>query len=130
RSTCVRVAAGLPRATGGTARVDGAVQMVFQDAGSSLTPWMSVGEILRERLRPLGLGRDEASARVGEALEAIGLPRGIAAVKPAQLSGGQRQRVALTRATIIAPAVLLCDEPTSSLDASLAAHVLDLTPTR
>jgi peptide/nickel transport system ATP-binding protein len=126
KSTLLRVLAGLTRATGGAARVDGAVQMVFQDAGSSLTPWMSVGELLRERLRSLHLGRAAAQARVVQALEDIGLPRTTVSARPGQLSGGQRQRVALARATIIPPAVLLCDEPTSSLDASLAASVLNL----
>jgi peptide/nickel transport system ATP-binding protein len=105
---------------------EGGAQMVFQDAGSSLTPWLTIGEILGERLRPLRLGRAEASARVDRALDAIGLPIAVARVRPADLSGGQRQRVALARATMIPPAVLLCDEPTSALDASLAASVLNL----
>lgn len=100
--------------------------MVFQDAGSSLTPWLSVGEILGERLLPLRLGKTETAARVTTALEAIGLPASVSRVRPADLSGGQRQRVALARATMIPPAVLLCDEPTSALDASLAASVLNL----
>jgi peptide/nickel transport system ATP-binding protein len=126
KSTLLRVLAGLTRATGGVANVDGVVQMVFQDAGSSLTPWMTVGELLRERLRPLRLGRAEATARIELALVAIGLPESTASLRPAQLSGGQRQRVALARATVIPPAVLLCDEPTSALDASLAASVLNL----
>ena len=126
KSTLLRVLAGLTQATGGVAKVDGVLQMVFQDAGSSLTPWMTVGELLRERLRPLRLGRAEASARVELALVAMGLPASTASLRPAQLSGGQRQRVALARATVIPPAVLLCDEPTSALDASLAASVLNL----
>ena len=126
KSTLLRVIAGLLAPSAGTVRVSGAVQMVFQDAGSSLTPWMRVGELLGERLRPLGLPADEARARVAGALAGIGLSPETATARPAQLSGGQRQRVALARATIIPPAVLLCDEPTSALDASLAATVLNL----
>ncbi|MFN8123711.1 MAG: ABC transporter ATP-binding protein [Thermoleophilia bacterium] len=126
KSTLLRVIAGLLTPTAGTVAVDGAVQMVFQDAGSSLTPWMRVGELLRERLHPLGLAAAEARDRVEAALTGIGLPAETARARPAQLSGGQRQRVALARATIIPPAVLLCDEPTSALDASLAATVLNL----
>jgi peptide/nickel transport system ATP-binding protein len=127
KSTLLRAVAGLTPASSGTVAVaDGGAQMVFQDAGSSLTPWLTVGEILGERLRPLRLGRAAAASRVDEALEAIGLPTAVARVRPADLSGGQRQRVALARATMIPPAVLLCDEPTSALDASLAASVLNL----
>ncbi|KQQ28001.1 oligopeptide/dipeptide ABC transporter ATP-binding protein [Frondihabitans sp. Leaf304] len=127
KSTLLRAIAGLVPVTSG--RVDvarGGAQMVFQDAGSSLTPWLSVGEILGERLLPLRLGKTETAARVTTALEAIGLPASVSRVRPADLSGGQRQRVALARATMIPPAVLLCDEPTSALDASLAASVLNL----
>jgi ABC-type glutathione transport system ATPase component len=100
--------------------------MVFQDAGSSLTPWLTVGELLRERLLPLRLSRAEQDERVRAALARIGLPATVAGARPRQLSGGQRQRVALARATIVPPAILLCDEPTSALDASLAASVLNL----
>ena len=100
--------------------------MVFQDAGSSLTPWLTVGEILRERLLPRRIPRAEANRRVESILESMGLSASIAVVRPAELSGGQRQRVVLARATIIPPSVLLCDEPTSALDASLAASVLNL----
>ncbi|WP_222618611.1 ABC transporter ATP-binding protein [Nakamurella sp. PAMC28650] len=127
KSTLLRVIAGILLPTGGTVTIGpGGAQMVYQDAGSSLTPWLTVGELLRERLRPLRLGRTAADARVAEALERIGLPAEVARVRPPELSGGQRQRVALVRATIIPPAVLLCDEPTSALDASLAATVLNL----
>ncbi|GAA4267122.1 ABC transporter ATP-binding protein [Frondihabitans peucedani] len=130
KSTLLRAVAGLTPATSGTVEVaPGGAQMVFQDAGSSLTPWLTVGEILRERLVPERLGRAESLRRVEAALEAIGLPAQVARVRPADLSGGQRQRVALARATMIPPAVLLCDEPTSALDASLAASVLNLIRT-
>jgi len=127
KSTLLRVIAGILPPNDGTVRVGrGGAQMVFQDSGSSLTPWLTVGELLRERLRPLRLPREQTTARVQEALTGIGLPAGVARVRPPELSGGQRQRVALARATIIPPAVLLCDEPTSALDASLAATVLNL----
>ena len=127
KSTLLRVIAGLTPATSGEVRLAaGGAQMVFQDAGSSLTPWLTVGELLRERLLPLHLGKPEMQQRVDRALESIGLPLSVKSVRPSELSGGQRQRVALARATMIPPAVLLCDEPTSALDASLAASVLNL----
>jgi peptide/nickel transport system ATP-binding protein len=126
KSTLLRAIAGLSRPSAGTITVRGTTQMVFQDAGSSLTPWLSVEWLLHERLRPLGLSRAGATRRVAEALEAMGLPSEVAKRRPGELSGGQRQRVALARATIVAPTVLLCDEPTSALDASLAATVLNL----
>ncbi|MFD0525715.1 oligopeptide/dipeptide ABC transporter ATP-binding protein [Paractinoplanes durhamensis] len=124
KSTLLRVIAGLIKPTAGTREVTGGTQMVFQDAGSSLTPWLTIGELLRERV--LKLGRAEQDDRIEKALTAIGLPITVATARPRQLSGGQRQRVALARATIVPPAVLLCDEPTSALDASLAASVLNL----
>ncbi|HEX4093675.1 MAG TPA: oligopeptide/dipeptide ABC transporter ATP-binding protein [Trebonia sp.] len=126
KSTLLRAIAGLTRPSAGTVTVRGTTQMVFQDAGSSLTPWLTVEWLLRERLRPLELDRAGQAARVAATLEAMGLPGEVAGRRPAELSGGQRQRVALARATIVAPAVLLCDEPTSALDASLAATVLNL----
>jgi peptide/nickel transport system ATP-binding protein len=128
KSTLLRIVAGLEKPTSGTVTLSGTggPQMVFQDAGSSLTPWMSVGKTLAERLRPLELGRAEVRERVTAALAAVDLPVEVAAARPGELSGGQRQRVALARATIIPPAVLLCDEPTSALDASLAKSVLAL----
>jgi peptide/nickel transport system ATP-binding protein len=127
KSTVLRAVAGLvPTRSGSITVADGGAQMVFQDAGSSLTPWMTVGETLRERLGPERLGRVETDRRVTAALDGIGLPASVARLRPADLSGGQRQRVALARATIVRPAVLLCDEPTSALDASLAAMTLNL----
>jgi peptide/nickel transport system ATP-binding protein len=100
--------------------------MVFQDAGASLTPWLSVGELIAERLRGRKLSRTARRDAVIEVLERVGLPAEVAKSRAGQLSGGQRQRVSLARATVVPPAVLLCDEPTSALDVSLAASVLNL----
>jgi peptide/nickel transport system ATP-binding protein len=128
KSTLLRIVAGLERPTSGSVTMagDGGPQMVFQDAGSSLTPWLSVGETLGERLRPLKLSKAEVRERVNDALAAVDLPSEVAKARPGELSGGQRQRVGLARATMIPPSVLLCDEPTSALDASLAKSVLAL----
>ncbi|TRW81474.1 ABC transporter ATP-binding protein [Mycolicibacterium sp. 018/SC-01/001] len=126
KSTLLRVIAGLEKATSGMVALEDGQrpQMVFQDAGASLTPWLSVGEIIGERIKKGS--RAQRRAAVAEVLERVGLPADIATARAGQLSGGQRQRVALARATVIPPSVLLCDEPTSALDVSLAASVLNL----
>ncbi|MBI3215074.1 MAG: ABC transporter ATP-binding protein [Mycobacterium sp.] len=128
KSTLLRIVAGLEKPTSGSVTLtgDGGPQMVFQDAGSSLTPWLTIGETLGERLRGHKLSRAQVRDRVIAALDAVGLPAEVATARPGELSGGQRQRVGLARATMIPPAVLLCDEPTSALDASLAKSVLTL----
>jgi peptide/nickel transport system ATP-binding protein len=127
KSTLLRAIAGLaPVSEGNVVLGAGGAQMVFQDAAASLTPWLTVGDLLRERLRPLKLGRRAADLRIAGVLASLGLGEEVAAARPVELSGGQKQRVALARATLIPPAVLLCDEPTSALDASLAAQVLNL----
>jgi peptide/nickel transport system ATP-binding protein len=128
KSTLLRSIAGLQSVTDGEIEFGkgGRPQMVFQDAGASLTPWLTVGEQIGERLRSEGVGKEGRRVKVEEALTLVGLPTEVADAKPAQLSGGQRQRVALARATVVPPEVLLCDEPTSALDVSLAATVLNL----
>jgi peptide/nickel transport system ATP-binding protein len=133
KSTLLRIVAGLDRADQGEVMLGPGArpQMVFQDAGASLTPWMAVGSLIGERLRRERAGGRRLSAaqrreRVAAALAHVGLPAEVASARAAQLSGGQRQRVALARATVIPPEVLLCDEPTSALDVSLAAVVLNL----
>lgn len=126
KSTLLRILSGVTKPSSGDVDcVDPHPQMIFQDAGASLTPWLTVGEIVGERLLKT-TSRRQRTARVAEVLQRVGLPTEVAEVRAGFLSGGQRQRVAIARAIVVPPAVLLCDEPTSALDASLAASVLNL----
>jgi len=127
KTTLLRVLAGLQQPVSGRVSLLGRAvrpQMVFQDAGASLTPWLTVGAHLEERVRHLP--KKERLARVVEVLGRFGLPREVAHARPHELSGGQRQRVALARVVIDPPELLLCDEPISALDVSLAANVLNM----
>ncbi|QZT64265.1 ABC transporter ATP-binding protein [Mycolicibacterium austroafricanum] len=127
KSTLLRVMAGLTPYKGTLVRdITAPTQMVFQDSGSSLTPWLTVGSMLCERLHNQRVSARDRKALAYRALERTGLPDSVFDARPHELSGGQRQRVALARATVVPPSVLLCDEPTSALDVSLAATVLNL----
>ncbi len=134
KSTILRIAAGLERPDSGDVVVDSrrgeGVQVIFQDAGASLTPWLTVRSLLLERLANTATGRalgsTEREDRVRLALERVALPEAVLDAKAGQLSGGQRQRVAIARAVVVPPALLLCDEPTSALDVSVACTVLNL----
>jgi peptide/nickel transport system ATP-binding protein len=97
---------------------------IYQDAASSFDPRLTVGRILADALSH-GRAR-RADADVEELLHQVGLDPAVARRRPRLLSGGQQQRVAIARAIAPRPDVIVCDEPVSSLDVSIQAHVLDL----
>ncbi len=147
KSTIGRLLLRLEQATAGEIRFDSAdwlalegrelrrkrrdIQMVFQDPVASLHPLLAVGSQVAEPLRVqrLAQGR-EIRERVAALLEEVGLPASAADRLPFEFSGGQRQRIAIARALATQPKLLVCDEPVSSLDVSVAAQILNLLAER
>jgi peptide/nickel transport system ATP-binding protein len=118
---------GLARRTLRGLRKD--VQLVFQDPLGSLDPRLTVAEILAEPLSRHGSGAAHERPRLADALAQVGLAPEFLGRYPHQLSGGQCQRVGIARAMILAPQVLVCDEPVSSLDASTQEQIVQLLQT-
>ncbi|MEU3014775.1 ABC transporter ATP-binding protein/permease [Nocardia asteroides] len=143
KTTLARVVAGLRPANAGTLALRGesivldrrrrikaasrGIQLVTQNPLAALNPRRTVEQTLARPLRRIAeVPRTEIAARVASLLRAVELPIELADRHPHELSGGQRQRIALARALAADPAVLICDEITTALDAPTAAAIMRL----
>ncbi len=104
------------------------MQIVFQDPYGSLSPRLSVGQIIEEglRIQKPDLDPEARRARIAQALEEVGLDPAAHDRYPHEFSGGQRQRIAIARAMVLEPKFVMLDEPTSALDLSVQAQIVDL----
>ena len=103
------------------------VSMIFQDPMSSLNPVLNVGDQIAESLvLHKDMGRHEALAEAGRLLEQVGIPASRATDYPHQFSGGMKQRVLIAMGLACGPQLLIADEPTTALDVTIQAQVLEL----
>src|SRR5688500_10596995 len=105
------------------------IGMIFQEPMTSLNPVLTIGNQLTEAIKlHMGLDDEEANARGVELLELVGIPEAESRLKdyPHQFSGGMRQRVMIAMALSCNPKLIICDEPTTALDVTIQAQILDL----
>jgi oligopeptide/dipeptide ABC transporter ATP-binding protein len=105
------------------------VAMIFQDPMTSLNPVLTIGRQIREALQThFGMSRDDAGKRAVELLDQVGIPGAPSRVRdyPHQFSGGMRQRAMIAMALACQPKLLIADEPTTALDVTIQAQILDL----
>ena len=105
------------------------VAMIFQDPMTSLNPVLTIGRQIREALEThFGLKRKDAEGRAAELIDRVGIPSASARLRdyPHQFSGGMRQRAMIAMALACQPKLLIADEPTTALDVTIQAQILDL----